>query len=132
MPLRVFWWRCSRHYAIFEFTGSWSIESKHEFWPAQGPCPVDLVRVLPQHDTSLWLLGVNLAYIISSSNDIPRPTETEETMSTCKCQGEGDKDAEIFASKVKFGPQRAKHSGHGCCGADCCWVVIVFTTFFGL
>jgi len=29
-------------------------------------------------------------------------------MSTCKCQGEGDKDAEIFVSKVKFGPQRAK------------------------
>ena len=71
------------------------------------------------------------AQSISSSSDIPRPTETEETMSTCKCQGEGDKDAEIFVSKVKFGPQRAKHSG-GCCGAECCWVVIVFTTFFGL
>ena len=45
-------------------------------------------------------------------------------MSTCKCQDEGDKDAEIFVSKVKFGPAEGKkHSGHGCCGADCCWVL---------
>ena len=61
MPLRVFWWRCSRHYAIFEFTFSWSIESKHEF-SQLSPSSVDHIQVSPQSDTSLFLLSLNLAY----------------------------------------------------------------------
>ena len=91
MPLRVFWWRCSRHYAIFEFTGSWSINSKHEFGQLKVLVQLTLFRfclnmTLP-YGCYLWILLTSACTStfesISSSSGIPRPTETEETKKPC-------------------------------------------------